>query len=285
MSNFTTLSLINSIKRRASIPTSQSLFTSADLVAIMDEELHSLIVPFILKMRESYLVTSTDIPIVEGTTEYSIPSQAIGMKLKDLVLLDSASEIVGELPLVTKLSPYRGYWVKNNKIVLHPDEKADCTSLRLSYFRRPNTLAETTDCGEIQSINTLTNELTLVSCPSTWTSSTKIDVISATPGFDCLAENVSIVAINGYVVQLASVAGLSVGDWVAPTGYSPIPQVPYEAHLLLAQAATLKVLEALNDQAGLVAASKKYDEMKEAFLIMISPRVDESPKKITSSIW
>ena len=45
--DFTSTGLIAQIKRRALIPTSQNLFTSSDIIDMLNEELQNRIVPYI----------------------------------------------------------------------------------------------------------------------------------------------------------------------------------------------------------------------------------------------
>ena len=59
---------------------------------------------------------------------------------------------------------------------------------------------------------------------------------------------------------------LAVGDYVALAGKSPIAQIPYEAHHLLAQLGAIKVNEALGDMQGMQMAQSKYDILVNAMI-------------------
>ena len=89
--------------------------------------------------------------------------------------------------------------------------------------------------------------------------------------------------IAGFDVTLSTLPdGIAVGDYVSESGKSPIPQIPYEGHHLLAQLVAIKVLEALGDAKGMQLAMSKYDSMLKNFIKLITERVDSSPKKIIS---
>jgi hypothetical protein len=287
--DYSTDALVASVKLKASLPNSQSLFTPANLVDFLDTEMRSLVIPQIMDTREEFLEVSADFTSTTGIID--IPSNAIGLKLKlvEYVFDDDAVYPLerieykqrGSLANTNQPGQPRWFYLKGNKVYIYPYPVANTSyTIRLTYFRRPNILTVTSNCGQIQSIDTGTNTVTLVSAPSSWVTGTELDIIAGTPGFDALYEDVSIVSIAGFDVTLASVANLSVGDWLAPTGYSPIPQVVFEAHNLIAQAAAAKAMESLADSKGLEAAQAKLQELQRAFITMITPRVESSVKKI-----
>jgi hypothetical protein len=119
--------------------------------------------------------------------------------------------------------------------------------------------------------------------PSDWSTTDTVDCIQPVQGFDFTGENIQIISISAPTVVLASVVGLNVGDWVALQGNSPIPQLPVCAHSVLAQAATVKLLESLKDTEGMNLAQEKYTELYKAMEFMITPRIDGEPVKITDS--
>ena len=82
--DYTTTALVSSIKRRASVPTSQSLFETTDFNAILTDEMQSIIVPIILAEQQDFFVHSQDIAMDGVVKSFDIPSRSIGMKLKDV---------------------------------------------------------------------------------------------------------------------------------------------------------------------------------------------------------
>jgi hypothetical protein len=289
VADYTTDALIASIKRRASMPNSQSLFGDDVIVKIATDELWDTVVPFLMSNREEYLVKVKYVELVAGEDTIDIPSGAVGMKLRDISVVTNAntiSESFWGLPRIepdqisTGYTAYRsGFYVQANQIILWPNPNVAQT-LRMTYFRRPNELVETTDCGQVTSIDTGLNTLTLGNVPVSWTAGTRIDVISNVPGFDTVFEDLTLVTASSPTVELADVTGISVGDWICITGESCIPQVPLECHQLLAQASVVKCLESLKDTEGMQLAQAKLSEMFKAFENMTTPRVDGRPKVI-----
>ena len=94
----------------------------------------------------------------------------------------------------------------------------------------------------------------------------------------------SIVTATKTLTMTAAIPdGTAVGDWVSLAGDSPIPQIPYEVHNILAQRGAIKVLESLGDASGLQAAADVYTDMVDKFKITVTPRADDSPKRLVSS--
>ena len=122
--DFSAQALADQVKRRASIPTSQSLFEVSDLVQFLSEEAQSTIAPKIQAVREEYYVHIEDTPIVTTQSQYAIPARAMGNALRDLDLLDpSGNEInLPRLsPEILKTNPAQtsnrlfGFYLQNEK--------------------------------------------------------------------------------------------------------------------------------------------------------------------------
>jgi hypothetical protein len=283
MIDYTTTNLIKVIKRRGSLPTNQRLFDADDFVALANDELQMSIVPLIMSVREEYFVVSEDFDIVPGQAGYDIPSDAVGMKLRDVSIVGSD----GNAQTLPRLEPENtnnmyGFDICNNQVVLSPVPLSS-KILRLSYMRRPNLLVTTANAGKIISIDQNTKEVTLTFFPSTWQTGDLVNAINPMQPFETVAHDLEIQNAALPVLLLDSVEGLVEGQWIALNGESPIPQIPVEAHSVLAQATVVKCLEALGDEKGIAVAEAKLKQNKADLLILINPRVDSSLKRITSN--
>jgi hypothetical protein len=283
MSN-TSDNLISSIKTKASVPTSQNLFTNQTFLDILNEELLTSIVPQIMSVKEEYFVADYDITVTSGTNSYSIPERAIGGKLRDVQLVSSSQ--THSLPRLFQeddnysTSDRFGFYIKGNKIIISPTPTNSTDTLRLSYYRRPSKLVLTSACAQITSIDTANNQVTVSSLPSTITVNTEIDIVKNKSGFECLEIDKSISGISGTTITFSSLpTDLSQNDWICLAGESPIAQIPQELHPVLTQAAVVKCLESMGDNKWQVA-EQKLQQMKEAVFQLISPRVDGESKKI-----
>lgn len=291
--DYTTQGMIDSIKTKGILPESQNLYLPADIVSLTTDELISVIVPLLMSVKEEYLTASYDQAIGAGERSFFIHERALGLKLRDLVLVDTGGQ---EIPL-DRYEPEdlkhglqanpatAGFYLDNDRVNLIPIA-SDFSSytLRQKIFRRPNNLILTSQAGQVTAINTATKEVTISTVPSAFTTSLTYDMIKGTPSFRAHAEGQAITSIVGFVLTFSATLpeDLAVGDWIAPTGFSPIAQIPYEAHKLLEQRVVIKILEGLKDKTGMDMAQEGYKAMVEKFTQLVTPRVDGAPQKLVS---
>lgn len=283
MPDYTTDGLIAQIRRRASMPESQNLFTDAGLVNMINDEFVAKILPFVVSFHEEYYLNFIDYALDGVTTDYDIPSDAIGNKLKD-VQIWREGYMISPLP---RLSPselswgIQGYYIKNNKIVLYPNPLATGNTLRIQYYKRPNSLVLNNEGAKITQItqsspNTI---FTVQSIPAGITNGSTIDIVEVTSPFKVDATR-TITNIAGNDITVASVTGASVGSYICLTGESVSAEIPAECYVLLAQAVVVRCLEALADVGGLQIASSVYESMKADIQNLLTPRVENEPKRI-----
>lgn len=288
MADYSTTALLNSIKVRANIPTDQGTFSDTDLLTLASEELQLGIVPFVLKARSQYFVREEEQALVAGKTKYRIPARALGGKIESIMAKTDAGEYLripqiqrNELPFVSRNSEDVAFYVEGSNIVFSAEPEG--WTLVWSYYFRPGDLVATTAAAQITAINTGTGEVTVGSVPSTWTTATELDFIKGTPGFEHLTVDVKPTNIAGTVLTFAVLpSDLEVGDWLAVAEKSPIAQVPFELHPMLAQRTAIKVLEAQGDWEAMERAQRKLMEMEDKGISLISPRSDQNPKKVNN---
>jgi hypothetical protein len=150
----------------------------------------------------------------------------------------------------------------------------------------PGELCATDDAAKITTINTGTNTVTCSTVPASWTGSEAVDIIKGSGGYEYLSTSASITAINGTDITLSALpSGLSVGDWVAIEGESPIPQLPRELQPLLAHKVVVQILESMNQRGAAKAADERVDKMIQSALSIISPRVKGGAKKLVAASY
>jgi len=144
--------LIDSVKRKISIPINQRTFTDEIILAFASEEMMISMVPDILLYHEEYFVADKDVALVSNQLNYPIPERALGARLRDLWYKD----VSGTLHEMTRISPDdKAYWntgsggtgqlakyyLKDTDVVLASQPIFNATgSLQFSYFRRPGML-------------------------------------------------------------------------------------------------------------------------------------------------
>lgn len=290
--DFTTTGNVADIKRNGIFPDAQTLYQASDIVGLMSDEMHAVIVPLLIQLKQEYLVSVYDSDIAQGQASAFINERAVGGKLRDCVLVDSGGQ---EIPL-RRYEPEdlkeglqrnsgRGFYVDNDRLIFMPttDDLSPYT-LRQRVYRRPNNLVQTSSAARITAIDTVTKKVTCASVPSTFSTSIVYDLIKGKPSFRAHGEDLAVSAILGFDITFVDTlpTDLAVGDWIAEAGFSPIAQIPYELHPLLEQRALIRVLDGVKDKGGKEMAMETYKEMVDTYTKLVNPRVDGSPQKIVS---
>lgn len=276
------------------LPSTNEALSDTDYLSFCDEELKTYIVPLMMSTMEEYFVAVKDQTVTANISSYAIPYRAMGGNLRAVQFnpQGSSSSVYVDLPRIEpeNESGYGyggggpcGYKLQNNSVVLIPAPSAAGT-LRLQYFQRPNNLVATSAVGTITSINTGTNTVTCSNVPTSFTTALTYDLVKATPGFDLYAFDQAISArvtgASGTVTFSNTLpTGLAVGDYVCLATESPVAQIPYELHALLAQAVTATAQQALGDPRTPISM-KSRDLMAERLMRMISPRSQGSARYI-----
>lgn len=285
MADWTTTGLLASIRRRAMLPSASATGTAdADLLAIANEELKLRVAAELLKVREDYFVSYTDVSI-SGST-YRVPSRAIGLTLREAAMVTSNAEVehlrrypIEDIGRFNGATGARGYYLRGNYVHLIGDGTG-FSSIRFWVPLRPSELTSTAaDWEAITAINTSTNTVT-VGDTSGLTGS--VDLVSST-AFDRLSFAVTASSSTGTTLTFSSLpTGLAVGDYVCVADKSPVPNIPAEFHSLLAQVTAIRICVALGDYDG---ADRLYEEMEKdeaAGRVLTSPRTQGASVKTFS---
>ena len=293
--------LVTEIRDRAQTPSSSSTapgYLSTDLLRRANGELLAYMLPRLLAAREEYLVTKSDTTMTVGDETYPIPTRASFIKLRDVVRVDSdgkehnlgkiTPEEVADLDPTESGTP-RSYWIQGNTIHVYPVPDAADT-LRIKYFRRPSQLVRPTtgssgNIGLVSSANSTTIALQHTA-PSTWGSLTKFDVISATPPFDTLVDDLTgaLVAGNTLTFSGGVPSTLATGDYVCVAQQAPVVQLPVEGFYVLAQRVAVKLLTG-QDAQTYADAVRERDQLEAAFFGAVEERNEGEPSYIVNTIW
>lgn len=291
--DYTTDALLENARTNCLTPEADALFTDTRLLSILTFEQMTTLVPQIMEVQEEYFVHVMDIPLDADQTAYPIPERAVGMKLRQICLVDTAGNEV----YLSRINPENlmqysqvnaggsSAWtqicyLQNNSVMLLPGVTPEYVYLRFRWYRRPSNLCATGDAGLITAIDTLTNTVTVDG--GTWAIGDTVDFIDSTPSFDSLEDDAVVTGVSNQDITFASLPDdLVVGDWISQSGTTPIPQLPYEAHPVLAQLGACKALEAMGD-ANVKMAWARYQQMAQSFFKMITPRTDSPAQKIVS---
>jgi hypothetical protein len=281
---YTTVTLLDDILRSGHFPLNQTTFQKPDLLALADQQIKTYISPLLLGVRESYYTMYKDIPI--NGARYDIPDRAIGSRLLDVQLIvgndveQLARMDIGQIDSeVSSPLGVNSYYLLNNYIVLSPVPTYGV--LRIYYHTRPSRLVQISECSQITAINTVTNEVTVSSLPSTFTLSQTYDFVRNTNGFATLKEDVTLTNIAGLVLTFSSLPdNLSIGDWVCLSEQTPIPQMPLEVKDLLLNLVVHNTYQIQGYQQKASDMEKTIEKIESRILKLITPRVEQSPKII-----
>lgn len=288
---YTTEQLIENIKRRCLVPTSQITYTNQDLVDLANDELQGIVVPLMMSTREEYFLDYEDvsvpstkvIPFPENTTSSKVRSVCYVQQSEPLVLINLPRldlDVVAGVGF-WNYNTLAGFYLQNNDIVLYPSTSVPVGQLiRVYFYKRTLVLSNPENYGRVVAINENDNSLQLDQISFDWEAGTKLNSIKSEPGFETTNEEMTVISVNSPTAFVDSVEGVSVGDYVSDMGYSAIPQIPIEGHAYLAQLTAAKCLEGLGDVEGMESALQKAEKLKTGMLTLLSQRVDGSIKKV-----
>lgn len=285
--------LLDDIKVRGMIPTSQSTYTAARLLSIANAALRSKLLPLILSARENYYSYDID-TAVNATGVYDIHTRAIGGKIDNVALIDGTGRL--DLPLLseeeltdygTSPTPDPGFYVKRSQIVVVPASAGGYPYLRQTIFLRPPTIVAQSSAAQITAINTVTKVVTFTDVPSAWTTANLFDMVQAIPHFDTLGIDLVATAVVtgalGTVTFSAAISSrLAVGDWVSLAGETPVIQVPVELNPLLAQEAANECLKNGADPEAYKIGLEEVKILRQAAIPLLTPRVERAGKKLVN---
>ena len=297
MAGYTTADLITAVKQGMMLPDASSgSFSSSAILSYATFELQGPIVALILAAREKYYMTSVDYDVVANQAFYAIPERALGGLVAQAQYVWGNN--INELPAIDPRELYtnntgtpRAIMFQNNSVVLYPIPTQSVGTLRLYYYQRPSSLEQTLNCAQITSI--AAGSVTCSSVPTTWGTGTVVDWIPAslpyTPyGLDTEITNVSSNTITLSIPTATQVAAATptpapqVGDWLALSEYTPVPEILRELFIVLVQATICRVLEAAGDSEKLAQAQQKLASYVAAAKTQIQPRDQAASKKIKS---
>lgn len=284
MTDFTTTGLLNTVRDFGSFPLYDPNYTDARLLNFMNYQLNTDVIPLIMSCREEFFITYEDTSLTSTSQTISIPSAAIGAKVRDVTLWSNAGQS-NELMIqsIPRLNPdflnmsNSGFYIQDNSLILYPVGMYTTNTLRVTYYRRPNSLVTVASAGQVDSIASLT--LTLDTRPSTFTTNTSVDIISNNSPYKKLLTTTITATPSTNQVTLASVTGVAVDNYVCLAGESVYPQIPQDFIAYLIQATVVKALESKND-AQYQIAFQKYAQLRQVIKDLVSDRTEGENIKI-----
>lgn len=292
MPSWTTTELLENIRRKARVSSTDPSYTDAALLREADDAVSSVFLPAVSNLGQFHLVRTVDLTVTANQADYRIPERAAGDALVDVWLTDSDGNSGHSLPDVglDRVHTYGtgepiGYAIQGQVITLVPTPTTTTGRLRVKYTTRRGKFVATSSAAQITGIDTGTKTVTCSTVPSAWVNTSEYDLVQGMPGFDHLAIDQGVSAVvTGASGTLAFdntlPTDLAVGDWVALAWETPVVQLPLEMHGVLELEVASKIAKAIGDYA--VADHYKADvrEAVAAWQNMAAPRNKLQPRKI-----
>lgn len=300
MARYDTEELLGMVRSRAMIPTDSPMHPTSRLLAMADDVVSLYLVPLLLRTREEHLNARVDMALVADSAAYRVPTLAMGGALRNAWLVDRDG---GLLPLV-RVEPEslpvlrprdRGtpsaFHMDGNSLVLLPAPDTTAVAnyrLRLVYHRQPNRLVEPSKAAvatglvaEVPAGTELaTAEAALWAIPGTL-----VDVVQGAPPFDTLAEGVAVVSASPTALTVAAlVPDIRAGDYVCPTGYAPVLQVPASLHALVALKVAESVARSSGDEELARGLERERAEAEAGAVVVVTPRTPGHSRRVPNGM-
>jgi len=290
---FNSQDLIDSVKRRASIPDSQSMITDNEILEFANEEMSLNVVPLIVRQHEDYFLSREDLPTSPTLKEYAIPYRAIGSKLRE-VAFSTDGESLTEMTRISiddvtnsYTSSYNSgnrFYLQGENIVLYTTDDVDTGYIVCFFNLRPNSLVLEERVATITAIDRTTGLITVDSVPTNFTSTDEFDFVKKRSPHKIVNYDLTATTVDSGSSSLTFdtddiPSQLAVGDRVALAGETDLINCPAELHVMLAEMTAARVLESIGDLENLQAANTKIQKMENNASTLLSNRVDGSPIK------
>ena len=300
MKNYTLDKLIESVKTRIPISNTESSGTDDSSITLhLNESMVEIILPFLIKVREEYLVKTELIPIVANTSRYVIPTRAVANKLRDVMFRDRSSNPnrislaridrgkISEMDGLGAAANATAFYMEGDHLVLIPTMNASPNgSLEISYFFRPGELVGSDYYRLITAVDLVNGTVTVATTPSGWDTTKKYDIHGPNSGaeirrWDLNATNVgaNIFTFDQSMDKSEYKDPVQVGDYLVLADTSALPSIPNELQPVLIQAAVCKIAEARGDEMW-QTHNQRLKDMMEGQLFLIDDRVEGKSQKI-----
>lgn len=295
--------LLAGLKNRASLPPFQLVWTDANLLKAMQEEVESQVVPVLYSTQQDFFTDFVDLPLVANQQGYRLPQRAMGDVIRGAYWVDTTG-IVAKPPLlrvnIDEVSDFtttaatipKAFFLVYDQINVLPTPSSSVSgSIRLFYLRRPGILVSDVRSGgqstQVGVISAVTSDtvLTMTVAMNGWANNQNVDIVQANPQFALLMRDqaATLAASGATTITIAagglSTAGISAGDYVTLSQQSYVPQIPREWHPYIEVRTAAFILESLGDLTGADRFYKLSDEMRANLMKLVTSRTPGNPLK------
>lgn len=282
---------LEAVKTLITVPSNQSLLDDDQILTFADFENRNTVTPLMESLNQDFFLTpSQRYPLVPNQSRYPIPARAVGRKLRDLALTDSAGGY-WSFPLVGLSRghminfgeiPY-GFRYEGDRIVVLPaPTTTNDFGITFYFSATPGKFVKTAAAAVVDSVNG--NDITFTALPPTFSNNRRVDCINGEAGnwFKFIGMKITNITANTVTLDQEIPTDVEPGDYVVLTGESPVIQLPEEAIPLLLNATSKRVLAAYSDFEAKADIEKEIKEQKETVARLMQPRVSSQPIRLVN---
>lgn len=304
---YTVDSLIDDAKVRAYLPASGSSISDAQILAQANDELLGVMASRLMSVMQGYYLTSSTVTLTAGTSNYDIPTRAMGAKIAYAIMIDAqgnrrtvsmnqpSMEILGQRTANGK--PTRAFF-EGSQVNLWPTPDGT-ESLILGYYQRPGRMVNGTTANglsaqgmAITGVTTTTNTNDTVTftgtLPSGITAGVLCDIIRAKPHFPTLATDLTVATVVAgtsvkFTATIPGASAIVAGDWLNLAGESCAVQLPVEVQPLLAARTALRILRVRGDLQQAQGVVADIGDLEANLFTYLSNRAEGQPDTVHAS--
>lgn len=282
---FTADDLIARVKMYDFSSGAQIQYEDPDILRFADDVIKSDIAPFLMEQNENFYLVNEDINYVAAQEAYDLPEFAMYNMIHSCKHLTTDGTEFNLEPVPVNrtyvrnyLSPGQpsNYYIEDNKIHFFPAPASALDKYRIFYYKRPSFLTKTANVAIITNVNKITGVLTYAAVPATgFTASSFHDFYSSRSPFNYLGQNIQASALAGLTqtFPIPSVQNLSVGDAVAVTTYTHVPDIPMEMFLLLVNIVIMRIAKAQGDKSKYQMSTSEIQQKMADSLVIPGRRI------------
>lgn len=262
-------------------------YSNAEILDVAYDQLLSIVMPFIIGMREEFFVRSESLPIQAGLARYPFPDRAHNLVLREIKLVVGSSVID-----LTRLSPEeiqsnnqgtpKGFYLEDDSVVLYPAPQAAQGSLLMTFFQTPSSLVEVNACARITAN---AGGVLSASIPTEFTPQETYDIVAKRNGHKIKLLDLTASSVTDTEIAFAGdLSEVEIGDYVCLSKTTPFPQVPDGVQPWLIMLTVTELLESMESLNSAAIARGKAQMLEQKLTGTLGIRVQGAPKRFRTKL-
>ena len=302
MSGTTSNAFITKVLRRCFWPAdsitglaSNAKLTDTDILAIADEEIAGDFRQLTAMLQGNWYLTQQDYTITADQALYRLPNRIFG-PIVDVVIVDSTGDEVSMGTLdVRDLGHHTAsgrrtfdHFLQGDFVRLYPTPSSTQDTLRVKYYRKPNSLVLVANALQVTATTLASNLLTFGSDPDTlFDAADEVDVISNGNSHSLLTYENAIATfpvdnVSATLTDDISASQIEAGDWMVATGSTPVLPVPDELLTALVRRVASECLRSAGERDAAMQEEERADKAWTDAEALLRDRSEAEPKTIVT---